>query len=111
MHPCQNCGACCALFKVTFHWSELLSESYHVPEELQVIVSAEFCAMKGTEKHPIRCSALQGEVGKQVKCGIYERRPSPCRRFQPSYENGKKNSRCDYARGKLGLKPLTPKDW
>ncbi|HOC10952.1 MAG TPA: YkgJ family cysteine cluster protein, partial [Thermomonas sp.] len=22
MHPCLSCGACCAYFRVSFHWSE-----------------------------------------------------------------------------------------
>ena len=22
MHPCLTCGACCAHFRVSFHWSE-----------------------------------------------------------------------------------------
>ena len=96
---------------MTFHRSEMLSESYGVPEELQVEVSPNLSVMHGTEKHPISCAALEGEVGKSVKCKIYEQRPSPCRRFQPSFENGRNNPRCNFARMQKGLKPLTEADW
>src|SRR4051812_38534109 len=107
MHPCQSCGACCECFRVTFHPSETLPESYGVPAELQCGVSSEQSIMQGTQNHPLRCTALEGVVGESARCTIYENRPSPCRRFQPSYQNGKRNPRCDHARMQKGLKPLT----
>jgi Fe-S-cluster containining protein len=68
--------------------------------------------MKGTNsKHNGRCIALTGEVGKKVACGIYEWRPSPCRNFMASYENGYHNPRCDEARAKYGLRPLVKSDF
>jgi len=68
--------------------------------------------MKGTnEKRGNRCVALQGRVGNLVECGIYENRPSPCRDFEPSFEGGEKNSRCDKARAAHGLAPLSKSDW
>ena len=30
-----------------------------------------------------RCMALRGALGRDVECGIYHERPSPCRRVQP----------------------------
>jgi Fe-S-cluster containining protein len=30
-----------------------------------------------------RCLALRGALGKDVECGIYHHRPSPCRKVQP----------------------------
>ncbi len=71
--------------------------------------------MKGTnKKHNPKCEALSGDVGKIVSCMIYSNRPTPCREFTASYEAGIKEPRCDEARAKHGLKPLTKddfKDW
>lgn len=54
-----------------------------------------------------RCNALGGEIGTEVACGIYEKRPTPCRDFKYSYEDGgPKEVRCDEARSKFGLHPL-----
>jgi Fe-S-cluster containining protein len=43
--------------------------------------------MKGTEQKPVRCTALVGEVGKQVGCNIYEQRSSTCREFEAGSED------------------------
>jgi Fe-S-cluster containining protein len=39
-----------------------------------------------------RCAALNGRVGAQVSCAVYERRPGACRQFQAG------SKVCDYAR-------------
>ena len=63
---------------------------------------------KDLEGRP-RCNALGGEIGKGVACGIYANRPSPCRDFHHSYEDGgPQEPRCDEARVKAGMKPLLP---
>ena len=67
--------------------------------------------MKGTNKPRPHCKGLTGEIGKDVKCAIYENRPSPCRNFLPSFVNGKRNVRCDQARLAKGLRPLRLDDW
>lgn len=56
--------------------------------------------MRGTESQPVRCVALQGELGKQVGCSIYAQRSSTCREFTLGEE------RCNQARGELGLPPI-----
>lgn len=33
-----------------------------------------------------RCKALRGVMGREVKCGIYEARPTPCRTVMPGDE-------------------------
>lgn len=111
MHPCQSCGACCALYRVSFPWTETLKASYHVPEEAVVAISRQMVAMRGTESEPMRCAQLQGELGRDVVCAIYERRPSTCRKFEASYENGTHSPRCDQARAAFGWKPLRPEDY
>ena len=111
-HPCVTCGACCNYFKVQFSHYECEDSSYFVPSELTYpVVNSDKLVMQGTYKKDPRCIALSGEVGKEVRCTIYERRPSCCRDFTASYEEGEKNHRCDQARVAKGMEPLSPKDW
>ncbi len=68
--------------------------------------------MKGTnKKHHARCQALEGKIGADARCSIYSLRPSPCRAFTASYEDGRQNPRCDQARARYGFAPLKLKDW
>lgn len=64
--------------------------------------------MRGTERQPPRCVALEGEIGRAVCCSIYGLRASPCREFQASWVDGVHNERCDRARAAHGLPPLSP---
>lgn len=57
--------------------------------------------MKGTGGKPVRCIALEGEVGKQVSCGIYGLRPSTCREFDVLEADGLPNPRCMGLRAQL----------
>jgi Fe-S-cluster containining protein len=112
-NPCQNCGACCSYFQVAFYWREAEpADSPHpVPLSLTEELSETKRVMKGTsDRHSPRCCALKGEVGSKVACTIYGNRPTPCRNFQASYENGVHNPRCDQARLAHGLKPLRAPD-
>ncbi len=110
-HPCQKCGACCAYFRVSFHWSEILRESSGVPEELTLKIAPHQSAMLGTQKKNPRCISLSGIVGENNFCQIYLNRPEVCRSFLPSFENGLRNERCDKARINNGLVPLALADW
>lgn len=111
VHPCLKCGACCAFYRVSFHWSETLSDSFNVPDEFVNELTSHMSVMKGTNKRDPQCMALKGKVGEYVTCSIYEQRPSCCRNFKASYEDGVRNKRCDEARISKGLKPLKPQDW
>ncbi len=110
MHnPCLSCGACCAHFRVSFHWSE--AEPFlggRTPAELTVKVAPHRLAMAGTASTKPRCTALEGRIGRAVCCSIYDRRPSPCREFEASWHNGVPSERCDRARAAHGLPPLNP---
>ncbi len=86
-------------------------ESHHVPERLTEKISLHQSAMNGTNQKLPRCEALSGVVGKSVRCQIYENRPSPCRSFSASFENGEKDDRCDRARLNKGLLVLSLLDW
>jgi Fe-S-cluster containining protein len=108
VHPCLSCGACCASFRVSFHNREIQNGGlWKVPVDRTEEGGSTWLSMKGTnKKHRPACTALSGEIGKSVKCEIYEHRPSPCRNFLASYEDGRHRSRCDEARRKHGLRPL-----
>ena len=108
---CLNCGACCAQFRVSFHWSEAdPDQGGEVPPALTISIDPYRVAMRGTETRPVRCVALQGEVGGCVACAIYAQRPSPCREFAVSWASGVRNERCEQARAAWGLPPLTVED-
>ncbi len=111
-HPCLRCGACCATFRVAFYWAEAEPMmGGKVPRELAAKLDPHRLAMRGTENGEARCVALQGDIGGHIACGIYERRPSPCRDLTPAWENGEPSPQCDRARLRHGLPALTPEDW
>jgi Fe-S-cluster containining protein len=114
VHPCQKCGACCAYFRVNFYWREAepTDTQKAVPQGLWVEASDNLRCMKGTDqKHNPKCVALKGRIGKFVACSIYTHRSSTCKKFEASYENNTHQPRCDEARAKHGLRPLTKQDW
>ncbi len=111
-HPCLRCGACCAIFRVAFHWSEAeVSVGGCVPPELTEKLDPHRLAMRASDGPRPRCVALQGTVGVATQCGIYAQRPSVCREVQPSWESGTISLQCDKARLAHGLPLLTPQDW
>jgi Fe-S-cluster containining protein len=111
-HPCLRCGACCAFFRVAFHWSEAEGVTGgNVPLALTEKLDPHRLAMRGTNAAKPRCVALVGVVGHVAHCGVYEQRPSVCREVQPSWEFGTVSAQCDKARLAHGLPLLTPRDW
>jgi uncharacterized protein len=106
-NPCLDCGACCAYFRISFYWSEAHPAGGGLtPPELTVKLPPYRAAMHGTDRVPPRCVALEGEIGRKVRCVIHPLRPSPCREFQASWIGGVHNERCDRARAAHGLPPL-----
>jgi len=111
-HPCLRCGACCAYFRVAFHWSE--AEPFlggTVPPQATVQLDPHRLAMRGTDRRDPRCQALQGQVGASASCTIYHARPSVCRDLAPAWEQGVPSPQCERARMAHGLPPLRPSDW
>ena len=106
--PCLSCGACCAYFRVSFYWGEAKSAGGCVPDNLTEQVNHHLSCMQGTNAKPARCAALMGDVGSQVRCTIYNDRPSPCRDFSCNAELTPHNPGCDTARAHYGLIPLFP---
>lgn len=106
---CTACGACCAVYRVTFHRHELDEvPGGRVPTGLTEAMSADIAGMRGTAAQPPRCVALRGEIGVSVTCAIYEFRPSPCREFAPLAAVGRGDEACNDARRRHGLPPLEP---
>lgn len=99
-HPCLGCGACCASFRVDFATDELQDNGGRVPAGLALELTSTMSRMRGTDHATPRCAALTGRVGRQVACGIYEWRPSPCREFEAG------SAACNTARRRHGMPPL-----
>ncbi len=101
---CQNCGACCTNFRVSFYWAETDEAAGGlVPVALTEHVSPHLRCMTGTNTKPLRCIALEGDVGKQVSCSIYPLRSSTCREFDVFEPDGTPNPRCTSLRIGIGL--------
>jgi len=111
VHPCVKCGACCGTFRVLFEPAEHSDPRYLVPKDLSEKVDTATRAMLGTNESKPRCVALGGRIGVSVGCTVYANRPSCCREFKPSFEDGTRNERCDFARRNKGLRPLRPSDY
>lgn len=112
MHPCLSCGACCAHYRVSLHWSETDPEhGAGTPCELTEPFGPHRQVMRGTWQRQPRCIALRGIVGEGAHCGIYPLRPSACRELPAAWENGAPSPQCDRAREAHGLAPLQPQDW
>ena len=113
MHPCLSCGACCAYFRVAFHWLETQPQADWpgVPVELTAPLDGHRLVMQGTRASPVRCVALDADIGRHARCTIYAQRPSVCREVVASWENGAPSGQCDRARLAHGLPMLLPSDW
>lgn len=112
MHPCLSCGACCAQYRVAFHWLESdASIEGGVPAALAERLDAHRLCMRGTYSGPVRCVALEAEIGVHSRCSIHPRRPSACREVDASWESGQASAQCDRARLAHGLPVLTAADW
>ena len=105
LNPCVSCGACCGYFRVSFYWAEAEDGGGTVPF-LNGAFDPVPALHAGDQQQVPRCNALDGEIGKAVSCSIYLNRPSPCREFDQSGENGLRNEACDRARERYGLPPL-----
>ena len=100
-NPCVTCGACCAHFRVSFYWAEADdAPGGTVPTALTEDITSLLRCMKGTNQREPRCAALEGEIGREVRCGIYERRPGPCHELEAG------SDACNRARRRHGLAPL-----
>jgi hypothetical protein len=107
-NPCLSCGACCAAYSFAICWEASADDS---PSSIT------------TSSDPFRgflldgiadippCIHLEGSVGEDVYCSIYDRRPDICRSFRPSWSDGAPNDACERSRARFGLRPLASGDW
>ncbi|MBE2210511.1 MAG: YkgJ family cysteine cluster protein [Xanthomonadaceae bacterium] len=111
-HPCLRCGACCAHYRVSLHWSEAAPElGGQVPPELTEPLRQHERVMRGTSHGQPRCIALDAQIGVYSRCTIHALRPAVCAALTASWEFGEASHQCDRARIAHGLPPLTPADW
>lgn len=111
-HPCIGCGACCARYRVAFHWSETNAlDPAGMPVEHVVSIDPHRVAMRGTDGQWPHCTMLDGKVGVDARCLAYAQRPSPCRDLKPAWEDGAPSPQCDRARAAYALPALTPEFW
>ena len=111
-HPCLTCGACCAFFRVSFHWSEAEPAlDGRVPIELTEPLRAHERVMRGTSQAQPRCIALDADIGRYSRCSIHPVRPSACAAVPASLEFGARSAQCDKARIAHGLHALEAEDW
>ncbi len=104
-NPCLRCGACCVVFRASFYWAEADDATENgVPVDLTVKLNPFRRAMRKVGRHDERGIALRGAPGRSVYCEIYDRRPSTCRNFEPSWRSGEHQSRCEKARKALRSK-------
>ena len=96
-NPCQSCGACCAAFRVSFHWVEA---PVRLDARLIERLGGQYLCMAGTNAASPRCVALEGPVGGPTRCVAYQARPPACREVQPG------DGKCTRARERHGLAPL-----
>lgn len=117
---CQACGACCLVSDVLdeeeaeyAHCSSYDMKYRIRPAGLTDLVNIRrpnaanawgssktewgFLRLKRLHGFGWGCVALKGTPGKRVRCGIYEDRPTVCRRFKPG------SASCLGAREELGL--------
>ncbi|MEN4903621.1 YkgJ family cysteine cluster protein [Luteimonas sp. TWI1416] len=111
-HPCLTCGACCAHFRISFHWSEADPElGGPVPLALTEPLRTHERAMRGTSCAQPRCIALDADIGRYSRCTIHPVRPSVCAAVPASLEFGERSGQCDRARLAHGLPLLSAADW
>lgn len=97
---CLSCGACYAFFRVSFYWAE----GIHMPEHHTEPVTPVYSCMVGTNQADPRCIVLEGTIGQQVSCGMYEQRSSSCKEVQIA------DDQCNKARHAHNMIPFVQLD-
>ena len=102
---CTTCGACCTAFVVVD------AERASIPNsKLWTVTSVNENGEESAKRFLRRrepdfaCAALEGEVGDEVSCSVYENRPSMCRKFEAG------SDRCHAVRRAFGIEPFLTTD-
>jgi hypothetical protein len=106
-YDCQTCGACCCnpnvnrrrglVNYIEVEKTDRLLRRRDLVRRLVVLDDDGIPHMRLDDAQ--RCVALEGEVGHQVRCGIYQWRPTGCRLVEPGDEE------CRRARRERGVDP------
>ncbi|MCP9496553.1 MAG: YkgJ family cysteine cluster protein [Pyrinomonadaceae bacterium MAG19_C2-C3] len=98
---CHTCGACCG-----FYTCVAVEDTDTVPRSHYWKIGERAGAPVPIARRQLRrdavtnnCIALEGEIGKAVRCGIYRNRPAACRDFEAD------SDQCHAARRAFGLEP------
>lgn len=99
-NPCFVCGACCRHLRISFYHGELDTQpGGYVPAELATQLTPFRACMKGTESGGGRCVALTEDL----RCAIYQQRPSVCREYPVFMPDGSMNPDCVRLRELFGI--------
>jgi hypothetical protein len=83
---CLRCGACCApraRFRTYVEVTD--SDLLRLPPRYALrVFDGELATAR--RKNGVRCVALTGTLGQQVRCDMHEQRPSACRAFEVGSE-------------------------
>lgn len=82
---CRTCGLCCsALYSVQLTRSDPTSEEHFWDITIEGQNDKEIVVDRVLRRNSQtgRCLSLSGEIGKDVKCEIYEQRPQACRSLE-----------------------------
>ncbi len=102
-NPCFVCGACCRHLRISFYHGELDTQpGGYVPAELATQLTPFRACMKGTESGGGRCVALTEDL----RCAIYQQRPSVCREYPVFMPDGSMNPDCRRLRTLFGIADL-----
>lgn len=100
---CMTCGACCASFVCV----DVASDSAVSSKDCWEITREDKSGDEYTVDRYIKrketdfsCTALEGTIGENVSCRVYEDRPRMCRKFEAG------SDRCHAVRRAYGLEPF-----
>lgn len=99
---CMTCGACCASFVCV----DVAPDNPVSPNDCWDITkrgeNGEFTVDRFIKRREtdFSCTALEGRIGEQASCRIYENRPRMCRRFEAG------SDRCRAVRRAYGIEPF-----
>ena len=100
MDKCSKCGCCCVIvnenndFRVKLIESDMQLSSPDIDDLLLELNDKVYLKAKWMNGLKV-CVALEGEIGRDARCSIHERKPHLCRMYPPS------RTRCKMTRDRV----------